>query len=98
MMWIIGILGGLTIVSLFAVYNLLVKLEKYEDVVEDQVQYLNNISKSIYEAKMHLQQLDEKGVFQSDDEVGYFFQQLQNVQEELNRYMLPENYGKEKSK
>ncbi|MFZ9219910.1 MAG: hypothetical protein ACO22Y_00240 [Sediminibacterium sp.] len=98
MMWIIGILGGLTVVSLFAVYNLLVKLEKYEDVVEDQVQYLNNISKSIYEAKMHLQQLDEKGVFQSDDEVGYFFQQLQNVQEELNRYMLPENYGKEKSK
>ena len=27
-------------------------------------------------------------------EVGEFFKQMQAVQEELNRYMLPENYGK----
>ncbi len=97
MIWIIGILGVLLIVSMFAIYNLLTKLEKYEDVVQDQVQYLNNISASIAEAKMHLQKLDENGTFQSDDEVGYFFKQLQNVQEELNRYMLPTNYGKNQS-
>ncbi len=97
MIWIIGILGVLLIVSMFAIYNLLTKLEKYEDVVQDQVQYLNNISAPIAEAKMHLQKLDESGTFQSDDEVGYFFKQLQNVQEELNRYMLPTNYGKNQS-
>jgi len=94
MIWIIGLLGLLLIVSMFAIYNLLVKVEKYEDVVQDQVKYLNNISAIIAESKMHLQKLDENGTFQSDDEVGYFFQQLQNVQEELNRYMLPTNYGK----
>ena len=94
MIWIIGILGLLLIVSMFAIYNLLVKVEKYEDVVKDQVTYLNNISASIAEAKMHLEKIDESGTFQSDDEVGYFFKQLQNVQEELNRYMLPTNYGK----
>lgn len=94
MIWIIGILGLLLIVSMFAIYNLLVKVEKYEDVVKDQVAYLNNISASIAEAKMHLEKIDESGTFQSDDEVGYFFKQLQNVQEELNRYMLPTNYGK----
>lgn len=94
MIWIIGLLGLLLIVSMFAIYNLLVKVEKYEDVVKDQVTYLNNISASIAEAKMHLEKIDESGTFQSDDEVGYFFKQLQNVQEELNRYMLPTNYGK----
>lgn len=94
MIWIIGILGLLLIVSMFAIYNLLVKVEKYEDVVKDQVTYLNNISATIAEAKMHLEKIDESGTFQSDDEVGYFFKQLQNVQEELNRYMLPTNYGK----
>lgn len=98
MIWIIGILGLLLIVSMFAIYNLLVKVEKYEDVVKDQVTYLNNISATIAEAKMHLQKLDESGTFQSDDEVGYFFKQLQNVQEELNRYMLPTNYGKNEIK
>jgi hypothetical protein len=97
MIWIIGLLGLLLLVSLFAIYNLLVKLEKYEDVVQDQIKYLNNISASIAEAKMHLQKIDESGTFQSDDEVGYFFKQLQNVQEELNRYMLPTNYGKNES-
>lgn len=94
MIWIIGLLGLLLIVSMFAIYNLLVKVEKYEDVVKDQVTYLNNISATIAEAKMHLEKIDESGTFQSDDEVGYFFKQLQNVQEELNRYMLPTNYGK----
>jgi hypothetical protein len=97
MIWIIGLLGLLLIVSMFAIYNLLVKVEKYEDIVQDQVKYLNNISATIAEAKMHLQKLDESGTFQSDDEVGYFFKQLQNVQEELNRYMLPTNYGKNES-
>jgi len=97
MIWIIGLLGLLLIVSMFAIYNLLVKVEKYEDVVQDQVKYLNNISATIAEAKMHLQKLDESGTFQSDDEVGYFFKQLQKVQEELNRYMLPTNYGQNQS-
>jgi hypothetical protein len=97
MIWIIGILGLLLIASMFAIYNLLIKVEKYEDVVQDQVQYLNNISATIAEGKMHLQKLDENGTFQSDDEVGHFFKQLQNVQEELNRYMLPTNYGKNQS-
>mgnify|MGYP003302081721 CR=1 FL=1 len=31
------------------------------------------------------------------DEVGEFFNQMKAVQDELNRYMLPENYGKEES-
>ena len=59
------------------------------------VQYLQNISNSIREADQHLNSLDERGVFQSDDEVGEFFKQMKEVQSELNRYMLPENYGKE---
>ena len=75
----------------------MVKVEKYEDVTVDQTQYLQNISNIIGESNKHLQNLDEKGVFQSDDEVGEFFNQMKAVQDELNRYMLPENYGKEES-
>ena len=73
----------------------MVKVEKYEDVVQDQAQYLQNISNLVGDSQKHLKTLDEKGVFQSDDEVGYFFDNLKKVQDELNRYMLPENYGKE---
>ena len=90
-----GILVVILIIFIYILRNLLKKVEKYEDVVQDQVRYLQNISNAVGEGQKHLQNLDEKGVFQSDDEVGYFFEQMKYVQDELNRYMLPENYGKE---
>jgi len=89
------ILSIIIVILLIAIRNLLLKNEKYEDIVRDQTQYLQNISNAVGEGQKHLQNLDERGVFQSDDEVGYFFEQMKYVQDELNRYMLPENYGKE---
>ena len=71
-----GILVGTLILSVYIIRNLLMKVEKYEDAVTDQTSYLQNISNLIGESKKHLQSLDEKGVFQSDDEVGYFFEQM----------------------
>ena len=52
------ILGILLIIALVAVRNLLIKVEKYEDVVQDQVQYLQNISNTVTESKKHLQNLE----------------------------------------
>ena len=92
---IITILVVILIFLGYILRNLLIKVEKYEDVVQDQVKYLQNVSDTIRESEKHLKTLDERGVFQSDDEVGEFFNQMQKVQDELNRYMLPENYGKE---
>ena len=92
------ILSILSVVLLIALRNLLVKVEKYEDITVDQTKYLQNISDLVKDSQKHLQSLDERGVFQSDDEVGYFFEQMKSVQKELDRYMLPENYGKKKSK
>ena len=94
---ITGILVALLIISAYIIRNLLVKVEKYEDITQDQVRYLQNISNTIGESRQHLQNLDDKGVFQSDDEVGEFFNQMKAVQEQLNDYMLPHNYGKETS-
>ena len=92
---IIGILVAFSGTLVYIIRNLMVKVEKYEDVTLDQTQYLQSISNIIGESKKHLQNLDERGVFQSDDEVGEFFKQMKAVQEELDKYMLPENYGKE---
>jgi predicted translin family RNA/ssDNA-binding protein len=94
---IIGILVAISGTLVYIIRNLMVKVEQYEDVTVDQTQYLQNISNIIGESNKHLQNLDEKGVFQSDDEVGEFFNQMKAVQDELDRYMLPDNYGKEES-
>tara|TARA_R110002167_G_scaffold238854_1_gene443978 strand:+ start:151 stop:447 length:297 start_codon:yes stop_codon:yes gene_type:complete len=88
------ILSIVVIAAGVAVRNLTVKVERYEDITMDQAKYLQNISKTIEDSQKHLKNLDEKGVFQGEDEVGYFFNQMMNVQKELDRYMLPQNYGK----
>lgn len=88
-----GIIVAIFLILSYIIRNLLIKVEKYEDVTIDQTQYLQNISNLIGDSKKHLNKLDERGVFQSDDEVGYFFNQMKLVQKELDRYMLPENYG-----
>jgi len=89
----IVILSVFLLICLVAIRNLLLKVEKYEDVTLDQVKYLQNISDIIAEANEKLKAVDNKGVFEADDEVGFFFQQVKSIQEELNVYMLPENYG-----
>lgn len=94
---IIFILVAFSGTLVYIIRNLMIKVEKYEDVTGDQTQYLQNVSNIIRESQQHLQNLDEKGVFQSDDEVGEFFNQMKAVQEQLNDYMLPQNYGKEES-
>ena len=94
---ILTISAAINVLLGYGVYNSIRKVEKYEDLVQDQVGYMKNISDLIVDSQKHLQNLDEKGVFQSDDEVGYFFNQMKAVQDELNQYMLPKNYGKKKS-
>ena len=90
------ILSILIVVLGIAIRNLLLKNERYEDITVAQQDYLLRISELIKDSKMHLQKLDEKGVFQSDDEVGYFFEQMKKVQEELDRYTLQEDYAQKK--
>jgi hypothetical protein len=81
-----GILVGIIIIFLYILRNLLLKVEKYEDRVEGLQETLNRIQNTIEDSKKHLNQLDERGVFQSDDEVGYFFEQMKAVQDELDRF------------
>ena len=59
---IIGILVAISGTLVYIIRNLMVKVEKYEDVTVDQTQYLQNISNIIGESNKHLQKKKEKGV------------------------------------
>jgi hypothetical protein len=83
---ILAILVVSGVIFVYILRNLLLKVEKYEDQVINLQQTLVNIQDTILDSQKHLNQLDERGVFQSDDEVGYFFEQLKEVQSELDRF------------
>lgn len=78
----------------YVVFNLNRKVIKQESIIEFQVGYLRNVAYLINESKIYVEQLDEKGTFRSDDEVGVFFDFMKEIQETINDYRLPEDYGK----
>ena len=84
---IFGVLG-------YIIFNLNRKVVKQEEIINYQVGYLRNVAYLINESKIYVEQLDEKGAFRSDDEVGVFFNFMKEIQETINEYRLPENYGK----
>ena len=94
-MEILLVILGVVILGLgYVVFNLNRKVIKQEDVIEYQVGYLRNVAYLINESKIYVEQLDEKGAFRSDDEVGVFFNFMKEIQETINDYRLPEDYGK----
>ena len=88
------VLVVLILVLSYVIYNLNRKVIKQEDILEYQVGYLRNVSYLISESKIYVEQLDEKGTFRSDDEVGVFFNFMKEIQETINAYRLPKDYGK----
>lgn len=91
---IAGILFAVVLVLAYIVFNLNRKVLKQEGILEYQVGYLRNVSYLIQESKIYVEQLDEKGAFRADDEVGVFFNFMKEIQETINAYRLPEDYGK----
>jgi hypothetical protein len=76
------------IVLLFIIFNLLKKQEAAEDIVISYMNYLDNVSKIIEISDKKLKELDVKGSFKSDDEVGFFFNSIQQIQEILNDFKV----------
>ena len=69
-----------TIMS-FALINLVKKNEALEDFITKQ-------SEAVNECDKRLKEIDNKGVFYADDQIGWFFKEVQKIQEALNEFTL----------
>lgn len=81
-------------VSIYANVNLLKRNEQleeaqelivndYEELYEKLIQFQNVISN----ADKKLKDIDAKGSFESDDEVGFFFKELKNIQDDITNFL-----------
>ena len=82
------ILSVAVVVLGYTTFNLLRKIEKQEDILSSYLKYLDNISRIIEVSDKKLKDVDAKGTFSSDDEVGFFFQQIKGLQDILNEFTL----------
>ena len=93
MLVILIILAILLIVFGFFIWNLMRKVEKYEDIAQYQQNYIENITTIISESSKKLEEVDQKGSFQSDDEVGFFFNGIKEIQRILDEFNISETNG-----
>lgn len=67
--------------SFVAIRNLIKKNEAMED-------FINKQSDAIAACDTRLKQIDQKGVFYADDEIGWFFEEVKKIQEALNEFRM----------
>ena len=72
----------------YVIINLLRKNEKFEEMIEMQNQYIETISNLMRESDKKVKEIDSKQIFQSDDEIGWFFTGIKEIQEVINEYNI----------
>tara|TARA_R110000868_G_scaffold29939_2_gene111364 strand:- start:3136 stop:3405 length:270 start_codon:yes stop_codon:yes gene_type:complete len=88
MVTIIIILPLIVLVLGFTTYNLLKKNERCEDMINSYENYMKNLSGTIDFTNKKLKEIDAKGSFESDDEIGFFFKEVKILQEMLNDFNI----------
>ena len=85
---IIVILSLVVVILGFTTINLLRKNEKQEDILVEYLKYLDNISRVIEISDEKVKKADIKESFASDDEIGFFFKTVKDIQKVLNEFQL----------
>lgn len=82
------ILSIMVVILGYTTFNLLRKNEKQEDILIGYMSYLNKISDIIDLSDKKLKEVDAKESFKSDDEVGFFFESIKQIQNVLNQFNI----------
>ena len=82
------ILTVVIVTSFFIIRNLIKKNENQEDVIKEYEDFIIKQSEAITACNQRLKQVDDKGIFKSDDEIGWMFKEILKIQEALNEFTL----------
>ena len=89
---IITITLGITTTFLgLVVFYALRRINEYENIIL-------NINNTIETIKLQLKTIDDKGTFESDDEVGFFFEEIKQLGDDLDNLFETEVEENEKKK
>ena len=85
---VISVLGVLVVILGYTTINLLRKNEKQEDILAGYMSYLDQLSRIIEVSDEKLKKIDERGIFKSDDEIGFIFEQIKELQRILSNFRI----------
>lgn len=79
-LWVATVFG-------YIVWNLNRKVAQLEQIATQQKIIIDSVSAIVDESDKMLKSVELTQAFQSDDQIGFFFKNLQNIQESLNHYL-----------
>ena len=82
------ILAVLSIILGWTTYNLMKKQEKSEDILLGYMEYLDKFSRVIEISNKKLREVDNRKIFEKDDDVGVIFDSILQIQEILNEFTV----------
>lgn len=91
MEWILSVLIITLVILKYTTLNVLKKLEKCEDIILSQDEYIRKIQEAITFSENKIKEIDEKEIFKSDDEIGWFFNNIKQIQDFISDYKLNRN-------
>jgi|TARA_R110000764_G_scaffold48514_1_gene107708 hypothetical protein len=78
---------SIILILIYVVWNLIRKVEKLEDELDTQDEFLGGIDTKFNDALKRMQEIDRVGSFEADDESGFIFEKIKEVIEDLkNEY------------
>lgn len=82
------ILSVLVVILGYTTFNLLRKNEKAEDAIISYQDYINGLGNTVEFINKRIEEIDSRGTFKSDDEVGFFFERLKMLNDMLKPYNI----------
>ena len=79
-LWVFTIFG-------YIIWNLNQKVVKLEQIATKQKVIIDSVAAIVEESNKQLHQVDLTEAFKADDQIGFFFRNLQNIQDSLNHYL-----------
>jgi hypothetical protein len=79
-LWVFTIFG-------YIIWNLNQKVVKLEQIATKQKVIIDSVSAIVEESNKQLHQVDLTEAFKADDQIGFFFRNLQNIQDSLSHYL-----------
>jgi hypothetical protein len=72
------------LILLYIVWNLLRKVEKLEDGIDESDKLIESAAESVNRALARMRDVDRVGSFEADDESGFIFKEIQAALDKLN--------------
>jgi predicted PurR-regulated permease PerM len=67
----------------YAIFNLIKQTEQLEDQVSYYIDIVDAVREKVLDVQVQLKEIDIKGSFEADDEVGFVFKEIQELVDDL---------------